>query len=127
MSPRLPFFGGAGTVTGSKYLVETQRGRLLLDCGLFQGLKSLRLRNWEPPLSAHADQSELLRWMKGFTRPPRQTYVVHGEPGPAQALAAAIRERLGWKVDVAEDGAAVELPASAVRGGDTLARGGPGA
>jgi metallo-beta-lactamase family protein len=44
---RLQFLGGTGTVTGSKYLVEHEGRRLLLDCGLFQGLKQLRLRNWE--------------------------------------------------------------------------------
>jgi metallo-beta-lactamase family protein len=45
---RLQFLGGTGTVTGSKYLVEHEGRRLLVDCGLFQGLKQLRLRNWEP-------------------------------------------------------------------------------
>ncbi|MGT2503171.1 MBL fold metallo-hydrolase [Bradyrhizobium guangxiense] len=43
---RLSFLGGAGTVTGSKYLLENADHRLLIDCGLFQGLKELRLRNW---------------------------------------------------------------------------------
>src|SRR5579859_7369229 len=45
---RLTFLGGAGTVTGSKYLVETQRSGVLVDCGLFQGLGELRRRNWRP-------------------------------------------------------------------------------
>ncbi len=45
----LTFAGGAGTVTGSKYLVRTAGRQVLLDCGLFQGLKELRLRNWSPP------------------------------------------------------------------------------
>ncbi|MBI5505982.1 MAG: MBL fold metallo-hydrolase [Deltaproteobacteria bacterium] len=40
------FLGGAGTVTGSKFLVETGGVRVLVDCGLYQGLKQLRLRNW---------------------------------------------------------------------------------
>ena len=44
----LTFLGGTGTVTGSKYLVEAAGKRLLVDCGLFQGLKALRLRNWAP-------------------------------------------------------------------------------
>jgi metallo-beta-lactamase family protein len=47
-SATLQFLGGAGTVTGSRFLVETPGFRLLVDCGLFQGLKPLRLRNWEP-------------------------------------------------------------------------------
>ena len=43
---QLRFLGGTGTVTGSKYLVEHEGRRVLVDCGLFQGLKQLRLRNW---------------------------------------------------------------------------------
>lgn len=45
---QLTFLGAAGTVTGSRHLVETPQARLLIDCGLFQGMKELRLRNWEP-------------------------------------------------------------------------------
>jgi metallo-beta-lactamase family protein len=48
MSLQLTFLGGAGTVTGSKFLVEAHGHRLLIDCGLFQGFKALRLRNWAP-------------------------------------------------------------------------------
>jgi metallo-beta-lactamase family protein len=44
----LRFLGAAGTVTGSKFLLEAGGVRLLIDCGLFQGLKELRLRNWAP-------------------------------------------------------------------------------
>jgi metallo-beta-lactamase family protein len=43
---RLQFLGAAGTVTGSKYLIDVDSKRLLVDCGLFQGFKQLRLRNW---------------------------------------------------------------------------------
>lgn len=42
----LTFWGAAGTVTGSKYLIETDQSRVLVDCGLFQGLRELRERNW---------------------------------------------------------------------------------
>jgi metallo-beta-lactamase family protein len=45
----LSFWGGVGTVTGSKYLIEAERGRVLVDCGLFQGFKELRERNWQEP------------------------------------------------------------------------------
>jgi metallo-beta-lactamase family protein len=46
MTIRIRFLGAADTVTGSRYLVETDRARLLVDCGLFQGYKKLRERNW---------------------------------------------------------------------------------
>jgi metallo-beta-lactamase family protein len=48
MSVSITFLGGANTVTGSKYLVRHGRNTLLVDCGLFQGYKQLRLRNWTP-------------------------------------------------------------------------------
>ena len=46
---RVTVCGAAGTVTGSKYLVESGSSKLLVDCGMFQGLKELRLRNWKKP------------------------------------------------------------------------------
>ena len=45
---RLTFLGATGTVTGSKYLVASAGAPILVDCGLFQGYKQLRLRNWAP-------------------------------------------------------------------------------
>ena len=44
----LTFLGAARTVTGSKYLLDTGRSQVLIDAGLFQGLKELRERNWQP-------------------------------------------------------------------------------
>jgi metallo-beta-lactamase family protein len=44
--PSLTFLGAAGTVTGSKHLLDSGDHRVLIDCGLFQGLKELRQRNW---------------------------------------------------------------------------------
>src|SRR4051812_39844279 len=44
----LQFLGGVGTVTGSKYLLTYDNQRVLIDCGLFQGVKDLRLQNWAP-------------------------------------------------------------------------------
>jgi metallo-beta-lactamase family protein len=49
MSAHLQFLGATGTVTGSRYLIDTGTHRVLIDCGLFQGYKQLRLRNWTPP------------------------------------------------------------------------------
>jgi metallo-beta-lactamase family protein len=85
----LTFLGGTGTVTGSKYLVRAGTASVLVDCGLFQGLKSLRLRNWAPlPVKprdvdavmlthAHLDHSGYLpRFIRqGFAGP------VHASPG----------------------------------------------
>jgi len=57
----LSFWGGVGTVTGSKYLIETDRARVLVDCGMFQGLKELRERNWrEPPFDARSVNAVLI-------------------------------------------------------------------
>jgi hypothetical protein len=53
---KIQFLGAAGTVTGSKYLVGSAASRVLVDCGLFQGLKQLRLRNWAPlPVAPELD------------------------------------------------------------------------
>lgn len=46
---RLTFLGATETVTGSKFLLEAAGKRVLIDCGLFQGLKELRQRNWDTP------------------------------------------------------------------------------
>jgi metallo-beta-lactamase family protein len=46
---QVSFHGAAGTVTGSRHLLEAHGRKILLDCGLFQGLKALRERNWLPP------------------------------------------------------------------------------
>jgi metallo-beta-lactamase family protein len=77
---KLHFLGAAGTVTGSRYLLQTNKLSILVDCGLFQGYKQLRLRNWdEPPFNpsdidcillthAHLDHSGYLPLIvkKGF-------------------------------------------------------------
>jgi metallo-beta-lactamase family protein len=58
---QLTFLGAARTVTGSKYLVEHGGARVLVDCGLFQGMKALRLRNWEPfPVPPRSIQAVVL-------------------------------------------------------------------
>jgi len=90
------------------------RGRTLQE-----GATEVRIHGHEIPvraridtidgLSAHADQTELLRWLEGFERPPRHTYLVHGEPDASEALSAAIEERFGWEVEPAQDGAVVPI------------------
>jgi metallo-beta-lactamase family protein len=90
------------------------RGRALQE-----GARTVRIHGQDVPvrakvetldgLSAHADREEILRWLSGFQRPPTQTYIVHGEPGPAQSLADLLQTRLGWKARVARDGETVAL------------------
>jgi len=99
----LPGFQAAGT-----------RGRALHD-----GVKTLRMYGTDIDVraqvvtldgfSAHADKNELMRWLRGFRAPPRQTWVVHGEPVAAEALALAIRSELHWTADVARSGETVRL------------------
>lgn len=58
---KITFLGGAQTVTGSKILLEHAKVRILIDCGLFQGLKEWRLRNWSPlPISPEQIDAVLL-------------------------------------------------------------------
>ncbi len=56
---RLTFLGATGTVTGSKYLVDIDGGRTMVDCGMFQGIKALRLRNRRPILRDVGKQKKL--------------------------------------------------------------------
>ena len=59
--------------------------------------------------SAHADRGELLAWLRQMKAPPRQTFVVHGEPDAADALRVAIQNELGWTVRVPQIGEIVDL------------------
>ena len=61
LTDSISFLGAAGTVTGSKYLIQTTNHLLLVDCGLFQGFKNLRLKNWAPlPFDSHSLDAVLL-------------------------------------------------------------------
>jgi metallo-beta-lactamase family protein len=62
-----------------------------------------------PALSAHADQKGLVEWASSIREPPRTTFLVHGEPAPCEALAAALRSKLGWTVSLPKEGDSVEL------------------
>lgn len=86
---RLHFLGGAQTVTGSQYLVETERAKVVIDCGMFQGLPAIRARNYVTPgydpaevdalllTHAHLDHSGLVPHVvkQGFRGP---IYATHG-------------------------------------------------
>ena len=55
-------------------------------------------------LSAHADADELIRWAAGFTTAPRQVFVVHGEPQPADTLRSRLGREFGWQATVPRPG-----------------------
>jgi len=61
-------------------------------------------------LSSHADYAEILDWLGGFTSPPKQVYVVHGEPGAADAMRRQIQEKLGWPCIVPDYLQTVQVP-----------------
>jgi metallo-beta-lactamase family protein len=79
------------------------RGRQLLD-----GARTVKIHGQQvqvaarvdriESMSAHADSTEILRWLGGFQQPPRRTFLVHGEEDAMAALSAAIGEKLGWSV-----------------------------
>jgi metallo-beta-lactamase family protein len=91
------------TVLFVGYQAPGTRGRVMLD-----GAPHLRIHGTEVPvaaqiaiihsMSAHADQAEILRWLGYFRRPPRRTFLVHGEPAALETLRAAIVQKLGWDV-----------------------------
>jgi len=95
------------TVLLAGYQAVGTRGRLLQD-----GAKEIKMLGEIVPVrakvkvldgfSAHADQGEILRWLGTFPKPPRMTYIVHGEPAAASALAEVIREWLKWPVEIAK-------------------------
>ena len=60
-------------------------------------------------MSAHADSQEILRWLRGFTAPPKRTFLVHGEPDSMTALEGTIKGQLGWEVHCPEWQERVEL------------------
>jgi metallo-beta-lactamase family protein len=60
-------------------------------------------------LSAHADQGELLSWLRNFRRPPRHTYVVHREVEAAEVFRAAIGRELGWDASLPQAHSTVEI------------------
>jgi metallo-beta-lactamase family protein len=90
------------TVLFVGYQAVGTRGRLLVD-----GAKTVKIHGEMIPvqarielvesMSAHADSSEILRWLGGFTRAPRRTFIVHGEVPAMEALSQSIRAKLGWE------------------------------
>ncbi len=103
LARRLPDSRSAVLLVG--YQAEGSGGRALQD-----GAKFLRIHGEQVPvraqvvdigqLSAHAGKSELLRWLSGFQAPPRQTFMVHGEPSGLNGLRDAITSRYHWPVTI---------------------------
>lgn len=95
------------TVILGGYMAVGTRGRRLE-----QGEETIRIHGQDievraaiekvPGLSGHADRSGLLRWLDHLEEPPKQTFLTHGEPDAAAALAKTLREERGWSVTVPE-------------------------
>ena len=104
----------ASTVLLVGYQAGGTRGRRLQD-----GEKLIRIHGEMVPvhahieslssLSAHADAGEIMRWLSEFTRAPRTTFIVHGEPDSAEALRARITSELGWNAVIPAHNQIVEL------------------
>lgn len=103
LAQRLPDSRNSILLVG--YQADGTRGRALQD-----GATSLRIFGQPVPvrakvvsmgqLSAHAGKSELLRWLSGFTVPPRQTFLVHGEPVTLNSLRDAVTAQFKWPVTI---------------------------
>ena len=102
------------TVLFVGYQAAGTRGRQLVD-----GQKTVKIHGEMIPvqarvalvesMSAHADSNEILRWLGGYTQPPRLTFIVHGEPAAMDALSATIHNKLGWTTKMPAHGETVEL------------------
>jgi metallo-beta-lactamase family protein len=99
------------------YQAPGTRGRLLKD-----GASEIKIHGRYVPvraeihevsdLSAHADQSEIISWLKGFERPPRKVFINHGEAQASDALRIKIRDTLGWDCIVARESENYNLESS---------------
>jgi metallo-beta-lactamase family protein len=106
--------GAQNTVLFAGYQGVGTRGRRLLD-----GEKSVKMHGeWVgvaariekiDSMSAHADANEIMGWLRGFTSPPQQTFIVHGEPPAQDALGRRIEAELGWAQRAPRHGETVEI------------------
>lgn len=103
LAQRLPDARNVVILAG--YQAEGTLGRQLLE-----GAKVARIHGDQIPVraeiqevsqfSAHGDRGELVRWLSGFTAPPKQIFLVHGEPTAAQSFRGTVQEKLHWPVTI---------------------------
>src|SRR5262245_13514617 len=88
---KLTFLGATQTVTGSKFLLDSGDHRVLIDCGLFQGMKELRLRNWaDPPADPSSINSAILTHAHIDHTGYLPRFVAQGFNGPVRATTATV-------------------------------------
>src|SRR3989441_10404496 len=88
---KLTFLAPTQTVTGSKFLSETKDLRIVIDCGLFQGMKDLRLRNWEqPPVDPRSVDAVILTHAHIDHTGYLPRFVAQGFKGPVYGTAATV-------------------------------------
>src|SRR5436190_2450226 len=88
---KLTFLGATQTVTGSKFLLDSGDHRVLIDCGLFQGMKDLRLRNWaDPPVDPNSVDSVVLTHAHIDHTGYLPRFVAQGFKGPVRATPATV-------------------------------------
>src|SRR5437867_10828893 len=88
---KLTFLGATLTVTGSKFLLDSGDHRVLIDCGLFQGMKDLRLRNWaDPPVDPNSVDSVVLTHAHIDHTGYLPRFVAQGFKGPVRATPATV-------------------------------------
>jgi metallo-beta-lactamase family protein len=88
---KLTFLGATQTVTGSKFLLDSGDHRVLIDCGLFQGMKELRLRNWaDPPVDPSSIDSAILTHAHIDHTGYLPRFVAQGFTGPVRATPATV-------------------------------------
>ena len=102
------------TVLFVGYQAAGTRGRLLVD-----GAREVRIHGRPiavgariariDSMSAHADRGEILRWLGTLPRQPRRLCLVHGEPGPMDALRVLVKDRLGWEAHMPVHGERIDV------------------
>ncbi len=112
LAAALPY--ARNTVLFVGYQAAGTRGRLLVD-----GVAEVKIHGSAVPvrariaridsMSAHADRREVLRWLRTMPQKPSRVYLVHGEPGPLEALQSLLQQELGWASSIPEHRQTIDL------------------